>query len=73
MSDGLVVQISVFSGGISSKPTSEDKATKAEAKYRPMDDPKEQCGNCSHYMAGRCEIVVGSIDPDYVCDWWEER
>ena len=69
MSD-IVVHIHL---GISQDPTPEDRGTKAEAHYRPMEEPDQQCGNCDHYSSGRCEIVAGSIDPDYVCDWWKER
>lgn len=58
--------------GIPGGPTPDDKATKAEANYRKM-STEEACGNCSMFGRGRCDIVVGSIDPDYVCDYWEAR
>lgn len=58
--------------GIPGGPTPNDKATKAEANYTKMTDT-ESCGICEHFDAGRCDLVVGSIDADYVCDYWEAR
>jgi hypothetical protein len=43
--------------------------TKAEANYRPQDDPDECCGHCCHFDGkGSCEIVAGRIAAQYVCD-----
>lgn len=45
---------------------------KASVLYRPSDDMTIRCGTCSMFMSsGRCTLVVGKIDPDYVCSEWE--
>ena len=53
----------------------EERYTKAEADYRPKDDGNK-CGTCAMFMpedrgVGRCQIVMGDIDPEYVCDYYE--
>ena len=53
----------------------EGKSTKKEANYRPESAEDEECSGCVHYFAsngiGSCELVAGTIDPEYVCDWFE--
>lgn len=55
--------------------------TKKEANYRPAKSLDKQCGNCSMYRAdrnslegaGRCTLVKGEIDSEYVCDHWAKQ
>jgi hypothetical protein len=44
--------------------------TKAEANYRPSTDSIEKCGSCYHYDHNSCDIVLGKIDSERVCDHW---
>lgn len=48
--------------------------TKAEVVYgKPSEDDEDRrCGNCAHYSDRRCDIVSGSIDPEKVCDKWDD-
>lgn len=57
----------------------QDKGTKAEADYREA-DTDERCESCRHFEptpsgdvgeSGFCVLVSGSINPLYVCDWWD--
>jgi hypothetical protein len=42
-------------------------------KGAPVTEGEHQrCGTCTHFSGFKsCEIVVGVIEPEYVCDWWE--
>ncbi len=55
------------------EPSPDDPATKLEADYRPAETDSERCGTCRHMTGSRCELVVGQIDPTYVCYWWEAK
>lgn len=53
------------------EPTSDSPVTKTEAHYRPADG-KDHCSDCAHFeTSGRCEIVVGTIRPEDVCDHYK--
>lgn len=42
------------------------KVSKASVDYSPGMDGR-YCHTCEHYLGGSCELVRGSIDPDYWC------
>lgn len=47
-----------------------------DVKYRPADpdDLNRRCLSCKHFEAsGACEIVKGTIDPNYVCDRYSKK
>jgi len=48
------------------------KETKAEAKYDEGTD-QEYCEICTHYQAGLCSKVMGFIDPDAWCKYFERK
>lgn len=54
------------------------KVSKPSVNYRPSTGTR-RCGNCDMYSAvlgtgqGSCTLVVGSIDPEDVCDKWEAK
>lgn len=33
---------------------------------------EKECASCLHYGVSDCDLVAGIIDPEYVCDWWED-
>jgi len=50
------------------------KKTKSEVDYSPAGRYPERCGRCTHYIDperpggdGKCELVAGSINPQYWC------
>lgn len=54
--------------------------TKAEANYRRSnldeDEYPEECSTCNHYSSsggglGSCSKVAGTINPEWVCDYYE--
>jgi 8-oxo-dGTP pyrophosphatase MutT (NUDIX family) len=48
-----------------------DQISQDDANYRPADS-EQMCGSCCYFdsMSGSCELVAGSIDPNYVCDFF---
>lgn len=86
--DGIVLNIYINGdaaqrGAISSALSS--SVTKSEANYRPSEPESdedqstvpEECGTCSMYSSdgggmGACDLVAGSINPEYVCDNYEQ-
>lgn len=53
-----------------------DKVTKDSVNYRPAAGGKF-CGNCDMYhtdfLAGKCDLVKGMIQPWMLCDKWVTR
>jgi len=31
------------------------------------------CATCKHFWAGFCRKLHAEVEPDYVCEEWEER
>jgi hypothetical protein len=65
-----------------SEPEEEDSGpmTKSEANYRRSalneDEYPEECSTCQHYSSpggglGDCQKVAGTINPEWVCDYYE--
>lgn len=51
-----------------------DRITKVEAHYHKAALVMRRCGNCSMFLKdGRCTLVEGKIDPDYVCKYWKMK
>ena len=47
---------------------------KPEVLYRPaIGGAKRRCSNCISYQEaqGGCTVVDGSIDPNFVCNFWK--
>jgi hypothetical protein len=50
---------------------------KSEVNYRPAESATRRCGTCVHFKrfvhgeTGRCQIVLGEIHPDDVCDRYQ--
>lgn len=42
----------------------------AKVHYRPAEDPKTSCADCSFYSSGHCEMFDAPVSPSYVCDEW---
>lgn len=55
------------------KPKSK-KVTKSSVDYR-TGTTKRHCGNCVMYRARThaCDLVLGMIRPDAVCDRWQAK
>lgn len=50
------------------------KVSQKSVDYRKTEsDAKHRCGTCVMYHASRCDLVVGYIEPSYVCDRWEAK
>jgi hypothetical protein len=60
---------------LSAVPEAENKASQREVDYRPADG-EEKCSECSFFIPSRkfgtCKQVVGTIDPNYVCDLYQD-
>lgn len=48
------------------------KAQSDAPNYRASSG-SERCGNCAHFMAGRCQLYDFAASADSVCDSWEAR
>lgn len=78
--DGLTLPLEICFSIELRRPTAEALArsaddgtmSKSEANYRKKDGA-ESCGGCEMFDDGTCSIVRGSIDPNYVCDHYEEK
>jgi len=57
--------------------TPDTKYSKDEVNYRPAGSSSTTCFDCAHFRRskgsgnGTCELVNGSIRPDFVCDEFE--
>lgn len=50
------------------------QTSKSEANYRPLDTTSQHCGNCTYMNDdGSCQLVLGQVDPEHVCDLWEKE
>lgn len=47
-----------------------DKLTKQSVNYRPADTFRH-CGSCVMFQGDSCDLVMGLIDSEDVCDRWE--
>ncbi len=55
-------------------PLDSGKRTKAAVRYRSAGEGDGHCSGCTHWNSnGTCELVVGKIDPEAVCDLYKER
>jgi 8-oxo-dGTP diphosphatase len=57
------------------KMTERTMISKESAHYRASDAPGRSCRTCVmfHSGTGTCDLVLGNIEPDDVCDHWEAR
>lgn len=53
------------------------RTDKKDANYRPARMHAQaleydlNCGSCNHFEDSKCELVKGSIDEDYYCDFYK--
>lgn len=48
------------------------KVPKRSVNYRQSRNLHKRCGNCRFMLSdGLCQLVLGYVEPMYVCDEWE--
>ncbi len=61
----------LMKGGAGRDAAGEGHMSKAEAGYEAPAPGIQRCVECDMFVAERCNIVEGPIDPAGVCDYWE--
>jgi hypothetical protein len=49
-----------------------EKMKKEEAQYQ-KGQPFHNCGKCSFYQSGHCQIVLGHISPEMGCRYFQQK